>query len=102
MDGEPDATIEREQIEASMKSTLVAQGLDVQTLTMTPMSVTPHHEDEIIDWRVDVTYLGDPIVIDAAVVMNIGINLTGMLGPHLNSVWKEHSGLVTVSHEPAR
>ena len=102
MDGEPAASTETAQIEASMKSTLVAQGLDVQTLTMTPMSVTPSQEDEIIDWRVDLTYLGDPIVIDAAVVMDIGSNLTGMLGPHLNSIWKEHGGLVTVSHEPAR
>ena len=100
MVGEPAAATETAQIEARVKSALITDGLNVQTVSMTP-TIDPGFQ-QTINWRVDLTYLGDPIVIDSMVVAAIGGQIMGLGGVHLNSLWQEHGGLVTVSHEPAR
>ena len=57
---------------------------------------------QYFEWRVDLTYLGDPITINNNVVLSIGSNIMGLGGSHLNSLWKENTGLTTVSHAPVR
>jgi hypothetical protein len=53
-------------------------------------------------WRVDVTYLGDPITLDSTFAVSVGQAITSLADPvHSNSVWLPEQGLVTVSHIPA-
>jgi hypothetical protein len=95
------SSAETAQLEASVKSTLVAQGLNAQTVSMKAMQIVPGMV-QTVEWRVDVAYLGDPIAIDAMFLVIMGSSIFGLGGVHANSLWKEHTGLTTISHAPAR
>ena len=96
--GEPAFTTETTDIETSIKSTLLLQSLNVQTVAMSVVQIVSGTV-QTIEWRVDVTYLGVPITID---FFPIGSHLVNLGGVHQNSIWREHQGLTTVSHAPQR
>ena len=82
-----------------MKATLIANGLAATTVSMSVINlVTGMHPE--IEWRVDVLYVGDPIVIDAQFIVAMSTNINTMGGVHQNSLWIGNSGLVTKSHVP--
>ena len=96
---EDEAAVETAQLEASVKATLIANGLTALTVSMSIVNVvTGMHPD--VEWRVDVLYVGDPIVIDSQFIVAMATNINGMGGVHQNSLWVGHSGLVTKSHVP--
>ena len=99
--GEPAASTETSEVEADVKTTLIGQGLNAQTVSMTPSQITTGMI-QVVEWRVDVTYLGDPIAIDSMFLVVMGSSIMGLGGVHLNSLWKEHTGLTTVSYAPVR
>ena len=53
---------------------------------------------QTILWRVDLTYLGNPIAITPMVIASIGSGITNLGGPHVDSLWQAGHGLVYVSH----
>ena len=100
MTGEPAFTTETDEIEASVLSTLNAHGLSAQTVAMRVTDVGTGMQ-QTIHWRVDVTYLGDPIAIDAMFVVSMGQGIATLSNPvHLNSMWLPDQGLTTLSHVP--
>lgn len=99
--GEPAASAETAEIATSIKSTLIALGLNAQTVSMSVQGIETGMV-QTVNWRVEVTYLGDPITINALSVVVMANNIVGLGGVHANSLWKEHTGLTKVSHAPAR
>ena len=95
------SSAETAELEASIKATLVSQGLAAQTVSLTATQIVPGMV-QTVEWRVGVTYLGDPIAINAMFLVVMGNNIFGLGGVHANSLWKEHTGLTTTSHAPAR
>ena len=99
--GEPAATDETADLEASIKATLIAHGLSAQTVSLSVAGVTTGMQ-QTIEWRVDVVYLGDAISIDSAFVVSMGQDIATLSNPvHLNSMWVPHEDLTTDSHIPA-
>jgi len=99
--GEPAFTDETSDLEASVLNTLNTHGLSAQTVSMKVVDVGTGMQ-QTIHWRVDVTYLGDPIAIDAMFVVSMGQGISGLADPvHRNSMWLPDQGLTTVSHIPA-
>ena len=93
---------ETADIEASILNTLKAHGLDAQTVAMEATNVGTGAQ-QTIHWRVDVTYIADPIVIDAMFVVSMGQGIADLDDPvHRNSMWLPDQGLTTASHVPAR
>ncbi len=99
--GEPASSAETAELEASVKSTLVMLGLNAQTVSMRVQSIETGMV-QTVNWRVDVTYLGNPITINSLSVVIMANNIVGLGGVHANSLWKEHTGLTKVSHAPVR
>ena len=102
--GEPAASIETSELEADVQSTLILQGLNAQTVSMTATQINTGMV-QVIEWRVELTYLGDPIAVDNNVVAAIGSSIMALGAAHQNSLWREnadHTGLTTVSHAPVR
>jgi len=98
---EPGFTTETSEIEASILSALISHGLDAQTVAMHVLQIDTAAQ-QTIHWRVDVTYLGDPITLDSTFAVSVGQAVTSLADPaHSNSVWLPEQGLVTVSHIPA-
>ena len=57
---------------------------------------------QTIYWRVDVTYLDNPIAIDSTFVVSMGQDIAALLDSvHQNSMWGLQEGLTTLSHVPA-
>lgn len=101
MSGDPAFATETAELEASVLATLSAHGLNAQSVSMSVEDVGTGMQ-QTIQWRVDVTYLGDPIAIDAMFVVSMGQNIASLSDPvHRNSMWLPLEGLTTVSHIPA-
>lgn len=99
--GEPAFATETAELEASVLGTLSAHGLNAQTVAMSIADVGTGMQ-QTIQWRVEVTYLGDPIAIDAMFVVSMGQHIASLADPvHRNSMWLPFEGLTTVSHIPA-
>lgn len=88
--------IETAQVASSIKQTLVEHGLNVQTITIVPTSVATAPYTEV-QWRVDVAFVGEPIVISHSFVVAMGIGVAALGGVHGNSLWQLSKGLVVVS-----
>lgn len=99
VEAEPDASTETAEITSSIGSTLMTHGLNVQTISATPTSIGTGYQ-QTIQWRVDVTFVGDPILISPAFVVAMGNTIADLGGPHANSIWENNEGLVTVSRVP--
>ena len=56
---------------------------------------------QTVEWRVDVTYLGEPILISPAFVVSMGNGIAALGGAHANSIWEANEGLVTLSRSVA-
>ncbi len=77
----------------------MAHGLNVQTLSVTPTSVATGYQ-QTVQWRIDVTFVGDPILISPAFIVAMGNGIAALGGAHANSVWAANEGLVTTSRVP--
>ena len=87
-------------ITSSIGSTLMTHGLNVQTISVSPMVVATGFQQSIV-WRVDLTFLGTPILISPAFVVSMGNAIAALGGAHANSIWEAHEDLVTVSRVAA-
>ncbi len=92
-------TAETTAIRESVRNSLVTHGLDVRNTDMAYAGIMTGYQQSIT-WRVDVTYAGDPIPIDAMFIASMGSDIRAMGGPHTDSLWQADIGLTTVSHEP--
>lgn len=99
VEAEPDASTETAEITSSIGSTLMTHGLNVQTISATPTSIGTGYQ-QTIQWRVDVTFVGEPILISPAFVVAMGNAIADLGGPHANSIWENKEELVTVSRVP--
>ena len=97
---EPAASTETAEITSSIRSTLTTHGLNVQSISISPMIVATGFQQSIV-WRVDLTYVGTPILISPAFVVSMGNAIAALGGVHANSIWETHEDLVTVSHVAA-
>ena len=93
---EPASTTETEEITSSIGSTLMAHGLNVQSISLIYTGISTGYQQSV-EWRVDVTYLGDPILISPAFVVSMGNGIAALGGVHANSIWEANQGLVTIS-----
>ena len=91
-------TTETTAIRESVRNSLVTHGLDVRSMDMAYAGITTGYQQSIT-WRVDLTYVGDPIPIDAMFIASMGSDIRAMGGPHTDSLWEAGEGLVTVSHD---
>jgi hypothetical protein len=99
---EPAASQETEEITSSVGSSLIAHGLDVRTIAMAYAGITTGYQQSIT-WRVDLTYVGDPIPIDAMFIASMGSDIRALGGAHADSLWQaDGNELVTVSHDALR
>jgi len=96
---EPEVTVETTEIRESVRNSLVTHGLDVRSMNIAYAGITTGYQQSIT-WRVDVTYTGDPIPIDAMFIASMGSDIRAMGGAHADSLWQADSGLTDVSHEP--
>ena len=78
----------------------MAHGLDVQSISMRTVEVTTGYQ-QTIRWRVDVTYLGAPILMSPAFIASMQEGIAALGGPHADSLWQSSEGLTTVSHVAA-
>jgi hypothetical protein len=97
---EPAASTETAEVTSSIGSTLMTHGLNVQTISISPQVVTTGFQQSIV-WRVDVTYVGTPILISPAFVVSMGNAISALGGAHANSIWETNEDLVTTSHAAA-
>ena len=97
---EPEAATETAEITSSVGSTLMAHGLDVRTIQMTPTITTGYVQS--IEWRIDLTYVGEPIAITAPFIASMGSDIAALGGPHVDSLWQAGHDLVTLSHAALR
>ena len=96
---EPAAGQETEEITSSVGSSLIAHGLDVRTIAMAYAGITTGYQQSIT-WRVDLTYVGDPIPIDAMFIASMGSDIHALGGPHADSLWQaDGEELVALSHD---
>lgn len=98
---EPEASTETAAIKESIRNSLVAHGLQVETMDLAYAGITTGYQQSIT-WRVDLTYVGDPIPIDAMFIASMGSDIRALGGPHADSLWQAGDGLTTVSHEAVR
>jgi hypothetical protein len=96
VEAEPDVSTETAEITSSIGSTLTTHGLNVETISILPTSVATGYQ-QTVQWRVDVTFVGDPILISPAFVVAMGNGIAALGGAHANSIWEANGGLVTVS-----
>jgi hypothetical protein len=97
---EPAASAETAEVTSSIGSTLMTHGLNVQSISMTAVEVATGYQ-QTIRWRVDVTYLGAPILVSPAFIASMQEGIAALGGPHTDSLWQSGEGLTTVSHAPA-
>ena len=97
---EPAAGAETAEITSSVGSTLIAHGLDMRTIQMTPTITTGYVQS--IEWRIDLTYVGEPIAITAPFIASMGSDIAALGGPHADSLWQAGHDLVTLSHAALR
>ena len=93
---EPAASTETAELTSSIGSTLTTHGLNMQTIAMSVVEVTTGYQ-QTIRWRVDVTYLGQPIVVSPAFIASMQEGIVALGGPHADSLWLSGDPLVTVS-----
>ena len=96
----PDASTETAEVASSIRDTLVGHGLNVQTISIVPTSVATEPQS-VVQWRVDVVFVGEPILISPAFVVAMGSGVAALGGVHANSLWQASEGLVVVSRVPA-
>jgi len=94
------ASTETDEITSSIRNTLVEHGLNVQTIAIESTDISAEHP-HVVQWRVDVTFLGEPILISPAFVVAMGNDISALGGVHANSIWQENEDLVIVSRVPA-
>ena len=97
---EPAASTETAEITSSIGSTLMEHGLNVQSISLMIIEVATGYQ-QTIRWRVDVTYLGAPIIISPAFIASMQTGIAALGGPHADSLWQYVEGLVTVSRAVA-
>lgn len=94
------ASTETDEITSSIRNTLVEHGLNVQTIAIESTDISAEHP-HVVQWRVDVAFLGEPILISPAFVVAMGNDISALGGVHANSIWQENEDLVIVSRVPA-
>ena len=57
---------------------------------------------QVIEWRVELTYLGDPIAVDNNVVAAIGSSIMALGAAHQNSLWRENADHTGLTHRLTR
>jgi len=96
---EPDVSTETAEITSSIGSTLMTHGLNVQTISIMPTSVATGYQ-QAVQWRIDVTFVGEPILISPSFVVAMGNGIAALGGAHANSIWAANEGLVATSRVP--
>jgi hypothetical protein len=97
---EPAVSQETAEITSSIGNTLVTHGLNVKYIAAVSTSIATGYQ-QTIGWRVDVAFLGEPILISPAFVVSMGNGIAALGGAHANSIWEANGGLVTVSRTVA-
>ena len=77
----------------------MAHGLSVETISVMATSVATGYQ-QTVQWRVDLTFVGDPILISPAFVVAMGNGIAALGGAHANSIWAANEDLVVVSRTP--
>lgn len=93
---EPQASTETADITSSIGSTLMDHGLNVQSIALTIVEFATGYQ-QTIRWRVDLTYLGAPIIISPAFIASMQAGIAALGGPHTDSLWQYGDALMTVS-----